>query len=171
MKKLVFIILLLAGFVKVHANCTTGFVGLPVVEYVTVDIAGDITICWQPVVDPDLAYYVIVMESGNPPLTANDSIDQVAIGTGTGTICYTFSYGAAFSNSDIESIKLGVVAVDACTNWSFVGENYHNTMLLDYTFDPCNASASLTWNAYDDFTSGTAAIMASRGDYLGLHVL
>ena len=108
MKKLVIIILLLAGFVKVHANCTTGSVALPVVDYVTVDIAGNITICWQPVVDPDLAYYMIYTIG---PTGSNDSIDI------SGTTCYTLA--AASNNSDVAPIQLGVVAVDICNNNSF----------------------------------------------------
>ncbi len=147
MKKLVIIILFLAGFVKVQANCATGVVPVPVVDYVTVDIAGNVTICWQPVVDPDLAYYTIFMV--NPLTGANDSIDISPIGS----TCYTLL--AASNNSDNVSIELGVVAVDNCDNKSAVGVNYHKTIWLDYLFDVCSASATLTWNAYTEFTSGT----------------
>ncbi len=146
MKKLGLILLLLIGFTKVHANCATGIVPVPVVDSVTVDLAGNITICWQPIVDPDLEFYTIFMV--NPLTGANDSIDSVAIGT----TCYTIPSGS--NNSDNESIELGVVGVDICNNNSAVGANYHNTMWLRYTFDVCNASASLVWNDYDDFTSG-----------------
>jgi len=147
LKKLGIILLLLCGFTKAHANCVTSLVPLPIVDSVTVDLAGNITICWQPVADPDLSFYTIFMV--NPFTGANDSIDSVAIGIN----CYTIPSGS--NNSDNESIQLGVVAVDICNNNSPVGANYHNTMWLDYTFDVCNASASLVWTAYDDFTSGS----------------
>lgn len=146
MKKLGLIILLFIGCLKVHANCVTSIVPVPVVDSVSVDLAGNITICWQPVADPDLAYYSIFMV--NPLTGANDSIDFVP----SGTNCYTLPFGS--NNSDNESIQLGVVGVDICNNPSAVGSNYHNTMWLNYTFDVCNASATLFWNAYDDFTSG-----------------
>ncbi|MBL4592540.1 MAG: gliding motility-associated C-terminal domain-containing protein [Flavobacteriales bacterium] len=146
MKKLGLIILLLIGFAKVHAGCATGIVPVPVVDSITVDIAGNVTICWQPIADPDLEFYTIFMV--NLGTGANDSIDSVAIGVN----CYTIPFGS--NNSDNESIQLGVVGVDICNNNSAVGANYHNTMWLNSTFDVCTASASLAWNAYDDFTSG-----------------
>ncbi|PCJ25541.1 MAG: hypothetical protein COA97_07680 [Flavobacteriales bacterium] len=150
MKKLGLIILLFIGLTKVHANCTTNIVPVPVVDSISVDLAGNITICWQPVADPDLEFYTIFMV--NPGTGANDSIDSVAIGVN----CYTIPFGS--NNSDFESIQLGVVGVDICNNQSAVGTNYHNTMWLDYTFDVCNASAFLEWNAYDDFTSGPTVL-------------
>lgn len=138
--------MLLIGFTKIHANCTTSIVPVPVVDSITVDLLGNITICWQPVADPDLEFYTIFMV--NPLTGANDSIDSVAIGIN----CYTIPSGN--NNSDNETIELGVVGVDICNNNSAVGANYHNTILLSSTFDVCTASASLTWNAYDDFTTG-----------------
>ena len=146
MKKLGLIILLIIAFTKVHANCTTQIVPTPVVDSVSVDLLGNITICWQPIADPDLAYYSIFMV--NPFTGANDSIDSVAIGIN----CYTIPFGS--NNSDNESIQLGVVGADICNNLSAVGANYHNTMWLQQTFDVCAASVNLNWNAYDDFTSG-----------------
>jgi len=138
--------LLLIGFSKIHANCVTSIVPVPVVDSITVDLVGNITICWQPIADPDLEFYTIFMV--NPLTQANDSIDSVAIGT----TCYTLPFGS--NNSDFESIQLGVVGVDICNNNSAVGTNYHNTMFLEESFDVCEASVSLSWNAYDDFTTG-----------------
>jgi len=135
--------LLLIGFSKIHANCVTSIVPVPVVDSITVDLVGNITICWQPIADPDLEFYTIFMV--NPLTQANDSIDSVAIGA----TCYTLPFGS--NNSDFESIQLGVVGVDICNNNSAVGTNYHNTMFLEESFDVCEASVSLSWNAYDDF--------------------
>jgi hypothetical protein len=146
LKKIGIIIMLIIGFAKVHANCVSQIVPTPVVDSVSVDLLGNITICWQPVVDPDLAYYSIFMV--NPLTGANDSIDSVAVGTN----CYTIPAGS--NNSDNESIQLGVVGVDICNNLSAVGANYHNTMWLRESFDVCASSVNLIWNPYDDFTSG-----------------
>lgn len=146
MKKLVFIILLFTWVVKAQANCATGVVPTPVVDSITVDIAGNVTICWQAVVDPDIVSYKIFMV--NPFTNANDSINIV----GSGATCYTIPAG--MNPSDTKSIQLGVVAVDVCNNLSAVGANYHNTIFLQNTVDICAASIDLSWNAYDDFTSG-----------------
>ena len=146
LKKLSITILFLMGFIGAHANCLTGTVAAPIVDSITVDIAGNVTLCWQPVADPDIVSYTIFMV--NPLTSANDSINFVP----SPTNCYTIPAG--FNNSDNASVEYGVVAVDRCNNLSPVGVNYHNTMWLSGTFDFCTASVSLVWNPYDDFTSG-----------------
>ena len=147
MKKLGLIILLLVGFNKIQANCVTNLVAAPVVDSISVDTAGNVTLCWEPVVDPDIVYYTIFMV--NPLTGANDSIDSIPATSN----CYTITAGS--NNSDIESVEYGVVAIDACDNPSPVGVNYHNTMYLENTVDICSATILLSWNPYDDFNSGT----------------
>jgi len=134
------------GVFKAQANCTTGIVAAPIVDSITVDIAGNVTICWQAVLDPDIVSYTIFMV--NPFTSANDSINSVAAPTN----CFTLPFG--MNASDLQSVELGVVAVDVCNNPSPVGVNYHNTMFLQNTVDICDASIALSWNPYDDFTSG-----------------
>ncbi len=146
MRKIGLIILLLIGFTDVNANCVTGIVPVPIVDSITVNIAGDVTICWQSVADPDVTWYKIFKL--DPFTSANVLVDSVPVGTN----CYTILAG--FNNSDIESVELGVVAMDVCDNLSAVGANYTNTMYLENLPDPCDASISLFWNPYDDFTSG-----------------
>jgi hypothetical protein len=130
-----------------QANCATGTVAAPIVDSITVDIAGNVTICWQAVPDPDVVSYTIFMI--NPVTSANDSINTVAA---PGT-CFTLPFG--MNNSDFETVELGVVAIDLCNNSSPVGVNYHNTIYLDHTVDICAATINLNWNGYDDFPSGT----------------
>lgn len=149
MKKLSIIILLIFGFNKIHANCTTGIAPqTPIVDSITVDLAGNVTICWQPVVDPDLVMYYINYEN---PLNPGESItiDSVLAGTN----CYVIPAGS--NNSDIESVEFGVYAKDACSLLSPPGDNYTNTIYLSNTIDKCTPSITLNWNTYDDFTSGT----------------
>lgn len=146
LKNLLFAILLLISGIKIHANCVTGTVAAPVVDSITVDLAGNVTICWQPVPDPDIASYTIFMV--NPVTGANDSINSVP----SPTNCFTLPFGS--NNSDIQTVELGVVGIDICDNPSPVGVNYHNTIHLSNTVDICAASINLTWNPYDDFNSG-----------------
>ena len=125
-----------------HAECTTGFVAVPVVTSISVNLVGDVTICWLPVADVDgIASYSIY--TINPNTLANVFVDNVLVGTN----CYTIL--AANNSSDTQVIELGVVANDVCANPSAVGANYTNTILLEDTFNVCNSSVPLEWNAYD----------------------
>ncbi len=147
MKKLLCIISFFFAVFNAQSNCVSGTVAAPVVDSITVDIAGNVTICWQAVPDPDVVSYTIFMI--NPITSANDSINIVAAPGN----CFTLPFG--LNTSDLETVELGVVAKDVCNNSSPVGVNYHNTIHLENTLDICAASISLTWNAYDDFPTGT----------------
>ncbi len=130
---------------SVQAECITGIVPDPIVDSVTVDIAGNVTICWQGVADPDIDYYTIF--TLNPITSAHDSINVVP----SPGNCFTLP---ALNNSETESVILGVRAVDICGNPSNLGVNYHNTIYLKNTVDICEATINLEWNPYDDFNSG-----------------
>lgn len=146
MKRLLLSILFIFTFINANANCATSFIAAPIIDSITVDIAGNVTVCWQSIVDPDLDHYAIYMF--NPITGANDSIDEV----GSNSNCYTFPAG--LNNSDIESIELSVVALDNCPTPNSNTSSYHNTIYLEYIVDKCAASIDLNWNAYDDFSSG-----------------
>lgn len=148
MKKFILIIFFVGAILKVHANCTTGVVSDPVVDSITVDIAGNVTLCWQSVPDPDLDYYFIY--TINPITGSFDSIDVVPSGGGN---CYTLP---ALNMSDTQSVVLGVIAKDVCGNASALGTTQHSTIFLaEEKFDYCEYTESLVWNPYDDFNSGT----------------
>lgn len=147
MRKLILIILFFAAILKVQANCITGIVPDPVVDSITVDLAGNVTICWQPVADPDINYYTIF--TINPITSAHDSINVVP---DPGN-CFTLP---APNDSETETVVLGVRAVDNCGNPSNLGVNYHNTIYLRNTVDICAQTINLEWNPYDDFNSGTS---------------
>lgn len=130
---------------SVQAECITGIVPDPIVDSITVDIAGNVTVCWQGVADPDIDYYTIF--TLNPITSANDSINVVP----SPGNCFTLP---ALNNSEIQAVILGVRAVDICGNPSNLGVNYHNTIHLKNTVDICEATIDLEWNPYDDFNSG-----------------
>lgn len=145
MKKYILILLFLVSILGVQAECITGIVPDPVVDSVTVDIAGNVTICWQGVADPDIDYYTIF--TLNPVTSAHDSINVVP----SPGNCFTLP---APNNSETEPVILGVRAVDNCGNPSNLGVNYHNTIHLKNTVDICAFTIDLEWNPYDDFNSG-----------------
>ncbi|NQX97113.1 MAG: gliding motility-associated C-terminal domain-containing protein, partial [Flavobacteriales bacterium] len=108
-------------------------------------------ICWHPVTDPDLLQYDIFVLN---PLTGGNSIIGTVMAPDT---CFIIPVGS--NNSEIEIVSLEVVARDNCTTPSQnVGSNQINTMFLESSFDKCAESVALTWNAYDDFVSGTSVL-------------
>lgn len=133
LKKLGIIILLLIGFTKVQANCATGTVATPIVDSISVDLAGNVTICWQALGDPDVVTYAIF--TINPFTGAYDSINSVAAPTN----CFTMP--AALNGSDTSSVQYSIRAYDACGNASALGGgNFHGTIYLQKNEDPCTAS-------------------------------
>jgi len=148
LKRICFIILLLLGFFKAQADCTTQSVDAPVIDSVSVLPNGDVEICWKPgSVDPSVVQYNIWTVDGTG---ANLQIGSV----GSGTLCFT--YLAADNNSGSESIQILIEAVDNCpapgpfSSGIFPG-GFVNTIYLQENFNKCTSSISLNWNAYDDF--------------------
>ena len=61
MKRIGIIILLLITWItKVQAGCATGIYDSPVIDSITVDVPGNVTLCWQAVADPDVVKYKIL---------------------------------------------------------------------------------------------------------------
>ncbi len=152
LKKIVFILLLVSSYLEFNAQCVPGSPPLPtvVVDSVSVLPNGDIIICWQVSNVPDILEYDIIMFD---PITLADlTIATIPAG---GATCYTIPSGSANNFFDTEVREYGVRVKDNCGNASLNGDNYHNTMLLEYSINICAASINFTWNAYDDFTSGT----------------
>ncbi len=148
MKKLGLIILFILGCFNVQADCTTGFVAVPEVTSITVNLAGDITICWLPVVDASgIDHYAIY--TINPITGATDSVDEI------NGLCYTLPVGHPLNFSDSIPTPLSVAAIDICPFSSLSAENIHRTIFLEDTFNVCSGSIELEWSAYSDFTSGT----------------
>lgn len=113
-------------------------------NYVTVLPNGDVTISWQPSPDAGIVSYDIY--TVNPITSANDSLTSAGAGSTTITIPYD-------TIVKYQITELGVAANCGGTN-SPIGNNYHNVIELTHTIDICAASATLNWNAYDDFNSG-----------------
>lgn len=152
LKKILFILFILSSVIGVKAQCVPGSPPLPtvVVDSVSVLPNGDIIICWQASTVPDILEYDIIIF--DPITQADITIATVPAG---GATCYTIPKGTANNFFDTEVREYGVRVKDNCGNASINGDNYHNTMLLEYSIDICAAAVNFTWNDYDDFTSGT----------------
>jgi gliding motility-associated-like protein len=148
MRIIVSILFIFLFTVKSSGQCNVGDVLSPItVDSVTVDAAGNVTICWQASPDPDIAWYYIFHV--NPLTGANDIIDSVAA---PGPVCFTIPAANNNSTSTPEEYAIGVR--DLCDNEMLTVLDYHNTIYLENTVNICSATILLNWNAYDDFSSG-----------------
>lgn len=149
MRKFWFFILFLFATLGVQANCATGTVAAPVIDSVSVAANGDIIICWQHVIDPNLAGYNIwtVDNTG-----ANLQIGSVAPGTN----CFT--YPAAANSSGTQTVQILIEAFDNCPapgpfSSGISPGGFVNTIYLQGGFVECTSSVNLVWTPYDDFTN------------------
>jgi len=115
------------------------------VNFVTVDSLGNIDICWQPSPEPSIASYHI----NRLDITGASVLFDSTLASSS---CFTIL--AANNNSTTVSEEYAIGAKDSCDNNSFTTYDYHNTIFLQSTPNPCSESILLEWNAYDDFNSG-----------------
>lgn len=109
---------------------------LSAIDSVSVNALNNATIGWSPSTSGDVTAYVIYQYVNNL---------WVAIDTVYG-YSNTF-YGNPNSAADIQSEWYSIASMDSCGNLSPLG-NYHNTIYLTVSVDPCNATATLNWNPY-----------------------
>lgn len=148
MKTLLTILLIFCTSIFSFGACPTDSIPPDpiIVDSVSVDIStGNAVIGWQPSTAPDvLLYYIFIIDDITG---ANVLIDSVYANQST-----VYTYSGSNANVTIENLAVGVK--DSCENESLTVLDYHNTILADHTIDICSASATLTWNVYDDFQSG-----------------
>ena len=143
MKKISLILFLLFSSFAGFSQCTT----VVVIDTVSVLPNGDVIIGWQP--SPDFGILTYDIYIINPNTGANDSLSSV----NPGTFFYIIPYDTVIKYQITE-----IIVVSNCgagVGNSPFGNNYQNTMQLTQQIDICSASTNLTWNAYDDFDSGT----------------
>lgn len=151
LKYILIIIFSFTSFIEVKAQCVPGSPPLVTVIVDSVSVLPDssVIICWQQSTTDDILEYDIIMF--DPITSADITIATVPFGAG---LCFIIPFGDANNTSDSSPREYGVRVKDICGNASTNGDNYHNTMFLEYTINICAASVNLKWNAYDDFISG-----------------
>ncbi len=156
MKKLGLIILLLIGFIKAEADCGTLLVSTPVITSVSVDLAGNLVVCWLEVLDASgIDHYEIHWSGPNPANPSQILTEDLGyVIPPTPPFCFPLPTGAPRNLSNIESTAISIAAFDVCGNTHSFGQNVHSTIYLKDTFDVCSSSVLLEWNAYTDFASG-----------------
>jgi len=140
-------ILLFLPIIGYSLGCKLGDRLSPIiVKNVTVNDAGDVTICWVPSTDSSIATYYIFRKE---PPGANVKVDTLIA---NGSTCFTILNANNYSKDSSEFYSIGVI--DSCGNEEVVTLDYHNTIFLDTVIDICQAKVTLNWNPYDDFASG-----------------
>ncbi|MCO6501315.1 MAG: gliding motility-associated C-terminal domain-containing protein [Vicingus serpentipes] len=148
MKATISILFTILSFIQLNGQCVpkSGPLTPIIVDSVTVDSLGNIGICWQASPDPSLLRYYLFRV--NTLTGSNDVIDSITPPTN----CFTILAANNNSNTTTEEYAIGVR--DSCDNTMLTVLDYHNTIFLQSTPNPCTESILLNWNAYNDFQSG-----------------
>ena len=165
LKQLLFILLFFFRIAQGFSQCTPGDILSPIdVDSVSVDIAGNVQICWQASSDPSISiYYIIGVNTLTGATTRLDSVNVP-------NLCHTVT--AANNNVDNRSEEYAIGVKDSCGNELVTILDFHNTIFLQANVDVCTASILLDWNSYNDFDNlnVTYAIYASEngGPYISV---
>ena len=144
------ILLLLLGVIRAQATCVDGSVLAPNITSISVDVNGDVVICWDDVLDVDLIQYNIYTIDGTG---ANLQVGKVLAGTN----CFT--YPGTANSSGTQSLQIFVEAIIDCPPTTFsspglgTGIGWFTTMYLTGGLDPCTASIEMDWNVNDFFNN------------------
>jgi len=148
-KNLLLIILIFVALLKTQAK------PIPVViESVSILPNGDAVITWQASPEANIEKYYIKYFF---PATGNTkTVDSVLVGTTTFTIPLNLTV-APVGNVNASNDLSNMFVVTAKDNTGSESDNgiYHNTIFLEApVHNKCAETMTVTWNAYDDFTSG-----------------
>lgn len=110
----------------------------------SVSVSGNnVDISWLPSTSPQTRFYIIYRSTptGTVPI---DTVSNI----------FNFTDTGADPNGKVEIYY--VLAMDAC-DIKGPFDNFHNTILLNVTTDPCTREATLTWNPYINWVNGLDA--------------
>ncbi len=107
---------------------------IPIIDSVSVDIAGNAIVSWFVSTTADTRSYVVLQNPGPIP------IDTVQ---GQNSTIYNSTISAQNG-----SLSFVIIALDSCNN-SSAQSSAHSTIYLRNSFDLCSQSATLTWTPYN----------------------
>lgn len=118
---------------------------LPLLDSVSVNANGSVTLGWEPSSSKDVVkYYIYKQTSGGIWLV----VDSVSGYTST---FYTYTS----SSANTESENFCIAALDSCRNVSILGSGQaQKTIFLSSQFDICSRTAHLSWTAYVNLPKG-----------------
>lgn len=127
----------------------------PVIVSVDVDVAGNIIICWDPVIDVDLIGYNV--------WTIDGSTGANVLLSGPGLLAPTincFLIPSTAASPGAQTVQVLVEAVIDCPPNGTIfspgllsGVGFVNTVYLQTDFDKCTSSVDLNWNAFNAYSN------------------
>lgn len=121
----------------------------PVINYVSVNSSNQASLYWQESSSPETYGYIIYYLSG---------VTAIPIDTVYGATNYT---GIA-SDANTTEHEYTVAAIDSCLTTGLFSTLPHHNIVLTKSNNQCNTDIELSWNAYENWSSGI-------GNYI-LHV-
>ena len=113
---------------------------IPTLDSVSVDLAGNAIIGWEVNSALDTKTYTVLQFIGGLYQT---------IGTNSGRNNTLFNSVVSAGSG---SVSFAVIAIDSCNNPSAASQTY-TTIFLTTSFDLCNKSIALNWNAYNGWAT------------------
>jgi gliding motility-associated-like protein len=118
---------------------------LPLLDSVSVNANGSVTLGWEPSPSLDAVMYYIYKETAGGIWLVLDSV------AGYNNTSYTYTGSAAGSGSE----NFCIAARDSCRNVSILGNgDAQKTIYLTSKFNLCSRSVDLTWTAYVNLPKG-----------------
>jgi hypothetical protein len=114
-----------------------------VIDSVSVNAAGQVTMGWQPSTDLDVFGYVIFLSNGSG-LTG---VDTIYMHNNT-------SYTVTGASPGTSSIGYCVSPVDSCGNYAIPSVTYNTIFLSVPLYDLCSRTANLSWTPYTGLPKG-----------------
>ncbi len=132
------IIYLLVQIFIVSAMAQDNLPEKPILNYVTVDTSDqNIILNWDPVTTSDILYYKIYSVEISGQSIVGTYIDSVFAGVN--------SYKHIITSH--ESLMYTVTAVDSIGE-SLLGNDYHQAVKVNISYDSCSQEMNLEWNSY-----------------------
>lgn len=118
---------------------------LPVLDSVSVNSNGSVTIGWEPSTSPDVTKYYIYKEFAGGIWLKIDSV------TGYTNTSYTYTNSSSGTGSE----NFCIAALDSCRNVSLLGSSEaQKTIFLSSKFLICSRTAELNWTGYVNLPKG-----------------
>lgn len=118
---------------------------LPLLDSVSVNSNGSVTLGWEPSSSQDVVKYYIYKETTGGIWLVIDSV------SGYNNTSYTYTGSSANAGSE----NFCIAALDSCRNVSILGSGQaQKTIFLSSKYDICSRTANLTWTSYVNLPRG-----------------
>lgn len=115
---------------------------MPLLDSVSVNADGSVTLGWQPSAAMDVVKYVIYIAGST----------NLAIDTVNGRLSTSYTYTNSNASTGAEAYV--IAALDSCGNISLLTNDPHKTIFLGLNYNFCARTAQLSWSNYGNLPKG-----------------